>query len=103
MNNNTIYLNIRKTQSYHGRCTFPGCENRTQLHDVPRRFRIKVMKQTKTYIANGAKACDQHLSEMLWNTVDRNNGQRYKFTTKQIEDLIQLLGDSGSMVTKNPG
>lgn len=61
------------------------------------------MKQTKIYIPNGARACDTHLSEILWSTIDRNTTQRSKFTTKQIEDLIELLRDSGTKVTNNPG
>lgn len=54
------------------------------------------------YIPNGARACDLHLSEIPWNTIDRTR-QQNKFTAKQIEDLIELLIDSGSEVTNNPG
>lgn len=48
------------------------------------------------YISKGARACDRHLNELSWNTIQRNVNQRYKFSTKQIEDLIQLLRNSGS-------
>lgn len=99
-----IFLKIRKTSTYRRSCTFPGCSNRMHtIRDVPHQFRRNVMKQSKVYIPNGARACNTHLSEHLWRTVDRNITQRNKFTTKQVEDLIELLSASNSKYTYNPG
>lgn len=88
-----IHLEIRKTTSNRFRCTFRGCSNRNGLHNVSRQVRFTVMQQRKIYIPNMARVCNQHLNAS-WNTVGQGTGQRYKFSKKQIEDLIQLLSNS---------
>lgn len=85
------------------RCSFPGCVAQ-QLHDITHQVRYKVMKHRKIFIPNGARACDQHLSEISWNVIDRNTVHQSKYTANQLENLIELLRNSGSnMVTKIPG
>lgn len=91
-------LNIHRTSTNRSRCTFPGCECRIGLHDVCRKIRFKVMKQRNIYIPDKARACNLHLVEDLWNTVGDNDGQRSAFSTKQIEDMVQLLCRAGPKI-----
>lgn len=101
-------MGIRRTAANRRRCNFPGCENETNsLHDISNQVRFKVVKRKKIYIPNGARSCEQHLSEIPWNLIGRNTipqNSLNKFSAKQIEDLIQLLRNSGSnMVLEIPG
>lgn len=62
------------------------------------------MKLKKIYIPNTARACNQHL-DAAWNIVGHSTDGRYKFSTKQIEDLIQLLCNPSAprVVSEIPG
>lgn len=98
-----IYLKIKRTSANRLRCTFPGCEDRDSLHNIPKHVRFKAMKQKKIYIPREARACNQHMHN--WDTViDTNIDRPMKFNANQVDDMIQLLCNSGpKMVSEIPG
>lgn len=96
-----IYLRIQRTVSNRRRCTYPGCENKGILHNVSRHVRFKAMKDKKIYIPNKARACVQHLN--AWDAIDGDAGRRTKFNAEQIEDMVQLICDSGPKNTLETG
>lgn len=99
-----VYLKINKSSSNRCRCSFPNCNNRDNLHDISRKIRFKALKERKFYLPIGSRACDQHLCPGMWDTVDGITDQRTKFSTKQTEDMLQLLcGPSAKIVPEIPG
>lgn len=97
-----VYLKIKRTSGNRRRCTISGCENRDNLHNVPRKVRFKMMKERKIYIPREARACDQHLYN--WDTMLGDTDDRTKFNTNQIEDMVELLCDSRPrIVSEIPG
>lgn len=91
-NNQIINLTFQRTANSTRRCTFPDCNTTDNLHKVSNAVRFKVMIKTNTFIPNGARACAHHITEDRWNDV--RDCDRHWFTSKHIEDLINLLCNS---------
>lgn len=99
MSVNNIFLNIRKTNSSHRRCTIPNCGIVANLRYISRIKRVKAMKTQKIFIPNGARACTNHFSLENWGT---NTQLINQFTSSQLEDMISLLCDSEN-ISNSPG
>lgn len=48
------------------------------------------MKNFNIYLPNGVKACYTHSNVDVWKDAPLRDG-KYDFTTKQIEDMVELL------------
>lgn len=95
-----IFLNLLRTITNRLRCTFPGCTRTNGLHDISRLLRFKALKN-KVYIPNRARVCARHMTEDRWNTL-QGEGKKYKFTAKQINEMINLFCDSSKNITVLP-
>lgn len=99
-----VYLKIKRAASNRYRCSFPSCNNRDNLHNISRKIRFKALKERKFYLPIESRACNQHLCAGTWDTVDGITDQRTKFSTKQTEDMLELLcNPSPKIVPEIPG
>lgn len=87
-----ITLKVKKATSSHHRCCVPNCRTPThELSQIPPTVRIKAMKIKKIFIPRGSRACSWHQSSDNWN-FDAFK-LKNKFSTDQIEEMINLLCD----------
>lgn len=88
-----------RTPANRRRCTFPNCNERDRLHNVKRKIRFKILKAKKICIPDGARVCEEHSQIDTWNNLNSNTDQLTKFSAKQVEDMLQLLSDSGPKIS----
>lgn len=83
-----IYLNVRKTNASHRRCTVPQCNIINNLRRISRAKRLSALKTNRVFIPNGARGCARHFSSENWipGTQIEN-----RFTRQQLDDMIGLL------------
>lgn len=72
------------------KCSFPQCDQKSNLHKIPIKIRRDVLKKIKFYIPKLAKACNTHFDYDIWLNIDIERGERC-FSVDQIEDAIDLL------------
>lgn len=85
-----------RTEVQHKRCAFPGCEVNRNLSRIQKNVRSFAAKNTKIYIHRFAKACYVHSKARDWLQAMSKiptHLERRKYSSEQIEDLINLLTD----------
>lgn len=63
---------------------------RRQLHVVPHKLRLAVLKNERVFIPKIAKACLEHIVYDEWELIDPQVCENH-FTENQIEEMIDSL------------
>lgn len=83
-------LTIKRVKLSSSKCCYPLCNERRQLHVVPHKVRLAVLKKERLFIPKIAKACLQHMIYDEWEFADQQVCENH-FTEKQIEEMIDFL------------
>lgn len=95
-----IHLSINRVKLSSSKCCHPLCNEKRNLHVVPSKIRLAVLKEERLFIPNIVKACPQHMRYESWLEIDSNECEHY-FTKKQIEDMVDFLRKESTKKT-NP-
>lgn len=85
-----IILTIKRVKISSSKCCYPLCNERRQLHVVPHKVRLAVLKNERLFIPKIAKVCQEHIIYDEWELIDQQVCENH-FTEKQIEEMIDFL------------
>lgn len=86
-----IHLSLKRCNSSQRHCSHGECDQMEGLSTISREYRFSILKRHRVYIPASARFCSQHNQADVWADNDYDEEGMYKYTEKQIEEMIELL------------